>query len=76
LKALFDVAWHRFTIITSVIADAQARIISTLFYFTIFVPFGIASTLFTDPLRRKIQGTSWLKRDAVPTDIDSAREQG
>jgi len=76
MKEVFDVAWHRFTVITSVVADAQSRFISTLFYFTILVPFGIGSILFTDPLRRKAKGPEWLKRDPVPTDLESAKEQG
>lgn len=76
MKELFDIAWHRLTVIMSVVADAQSRFISTVFYFTILMPFGIGSALFTDPLRRKSNTPQWLQRDPVPTDLESAKEQG
>lgn len=86
MRDIFDVAWHRFSIISSIISDANARIISVLFYFTILVPFGIGSTLLSDPLRRKVTravdgsiqhpGLAWIDRDPVPNDLDSARQQG
>ena len=87
MRDLWDVAWHRFNIITSIIGDANARIISTLFYFTILAPFGLASRLMSDPMRQKTitdentgqqrhAGLEWATREPVPTDIDSARQQG
>lgn len=74
-QSVWDVAWHRFNIISGIISDTTARVIAVLFYFTIFVPFGIVSTLFSDPLRRK-ESARWLERPPVPTDIESAKEQG
>ncbi len=76
MKEIWDIAWERFNVITSVIADGNGRFIATLFYFTIMIPFGILSSLTMDPLRIKDSDTSWLKREPVPTDIESAREQG
>lgn len=86
MRELWQIAWHRFNVILSVVSDANARAISVLFYFTILVPFGLGSRLFSDPLRQKtIQdeqgqpqhaGWAWLERDPLPTDIDSARRQG
>lgn len=86
MRELWDIAWHRFNIISSVVGDANARVISVLFYFTILVPFGIGSRLMSDPMRikpvQKADGKSypagheWAKRDPIPTDIDSARLQG
>lgn len=68
---------NRFRVISSVIGDVNANIISIAFYFTILMPFGLVYTLFADPLRRKHFGqTAWLEREAVPTDIQSARQQG
>lgn len=83
MRDIFDVAWHRFSIISSIISDANARMISVIFYFTILVPFGIGSSLLSDPLRRKTTsgnmahpGLAWVDRDPVPTDLDSAKQQG
>lgn len=74
-QSTWDVAWHRFNVISGIISDTTARVIAVLFYFTILVPFGIISTLFSDPLRRK-ESARWLERPPVPADIESAREQG
>jgi len=75
LRSIRQIAWHRFSIIASVVSDASARVVSLLFYFSILVPFGIASRLFSDVLRRNGHA-EWLDRDPIPTDIDSARLQG
>lgn len=77
MRELWPIVWHRFTIISGVVADAQARTVASLFYFTILVPFGLISLLFTDPMRRRrSEQPQWLEREPVPTDLDSAREQG
>jgi hypothetical protein len=86
VREIWDIAWHRFTVIQDVVSDANARIIAVLFYFTILMPFGIVSTLFSDPLRknmingedgkRKHAGQAWFEREPVPTDHESARQQG
>lgn len=86
MREYWTLGWYRFQIIASVVSDANARFVSLLFYFTILVPFGIGSTLLSDPLRRKTTrdangnahhaGLGWVERDPVPNDIDSARQQG
>ncbi|MCS6834698.1 MAG: hypothetical protein NZ750_01605 [Anaerolineae bacterium] len=76
MKQILNLAWHRFTIITSIISDTNARVVVVLFYFTIFVPFGLISRLFSDPLRIKNPQNVWLKREPIPIDLDSARQQG
>jgi hypothetical protein len=75
LKAILDFAWHRFSILSSIISDANARAVAVIFYFTFLLPFGLISSLFTDPLHRK-EKAAWLERQPVPNDIDSARQQG
>jgi hypothetical protein len=71
-------AWDRLLVITAVIGDAQGRLIALLFYFTVLVPFGIGSRLFSDPLRRKLPGGSatWLERLPVSRSLDDAKRQG
>lgn len=75
MRELIQIAWHRFNVISGVVSDTSARTVATLFYFTVFVPFGIASTFFSDPMRIK-ESAEWLERDSVPNDIDSAKQQG
>ncbi|MBI5669927.1 MAG: hypothetical protein HZC41_18185 [Chloroflexi bacterium] len=78
VRELFRVAWDRFKIIGAIVGDTQARIIAMLFYFTILVPFGVGSRLLSDPLRLKHarEQSTWLSRDPLPTDLDSAKQQG
>lgn len=77
MRALIEIASRRFHTTASVVGDVQARVVTVFFYFTILVPFGLASTLLSDPLRRKKPGQAgWLEREPVPTDINSAKQQG
>jgi len=75
LRALF---WKRFNILQSIVADIVGRIIATLFYFIIILPFGVVMRLISDPLH--IKGSNmkpmWLDRQPVGSDLDSAKQQG
>ncbi|MCL4254616.1 MAG: hypothetical protein KJ043_12665 [Anaerolineae bacterium] len=76
---ILRLAWERFNVIGSVLGDVQGKVIAQVLYFTILVPFGVGSRLFIDPMA--IRGkdrltTTWVERPAVPSDLNSAREQG
>jgi hypothetical protein len=75
LKDIWEVAWGRLTTITLVVGNAQGRIISFLFYFTVMVPFGLIGRFLTDPLGHK-DSAHWVERHPVPNDIESAKKQG
>ena len=46
------------------LGNILGRISMTVFYFTVFVPYGIGVRLFTDPLQIKTQpDTLWRPRD-------------
>lgn len=72
---LIQFAWKRFSLITAVLGEIQGRFIITAFYFTIAVPFGVGYRLLGNPLQRK-STPHWSERTPVPTDLDSARQQG
>ncbi len=78
MGTLFQLAWARLLVITSVIGDAQGRLIALIFYFTILVPFGIGSRLLTDPLRRDLPAgdSTWVERDTLIHTLDEAKKQG
>ena len=76
VKSTLQLAWDRFSLIANVVADINGRIIATLFYFTILLPFGLLSSLFMDPLHMSSAEPSWQDREPVPTDMASAKEQG
>ena len=75
MKEYWKIAWERFSLNSSIVADGNGRFIATLFYFTILVPFGLLSSLFMDPLRIRKNEVAWQSREAVPSDLESAREQ-
>ena len=76
MKNLVKIAWDRFSVNSAIVADINGRFIATAFYFTIMVPFGLLSSIFMDPLRKRKGAASWSEREPLPTDIASAREQG
>ncbi|MCY4463928.1 MAG: hypothetical protein OXE46_00145 [Chloroflexi bacterium] len=76
MKTVWAIAWRRFNENSAIVAEINGRFIATLFYCTILVPFGMLSALFMDPLRIKGKAANWLQREPVPSDIESARQQG
>lgn len=75
MRAVLRVAWERFKLITSIIADVQGHVIATGFYFTILVPFALISRLSGDPLRR-VDTSRWLDHPPIASDLESAKRQG
>ncbi|NIT13658.1 MAG: hypothetical protein GTN99_05280, partial [Candidatus Dadabacteria bacterium] len=62
---------HRF-------GNFQARLILTIFYFTIFMPFALLVKIFTDPLRIKQKTPKgWIERKEEQVDdlLERARKQ-
>lgn len=74
-ETALQIGRQRFNLITRIVGEVNGRVIVTVFYWTVLVPFGLISRLFTDPLNRK-GDVAWVMRDPVPTDLDSAKEQG
>ena len=67
-------AWKR---IGQFIGDFIARVVLSLFYFTLFVPFGVGVRLFGDPLDVKAESKSswWLERVTSDPMLEDARRQ-
>lgn len=65
-------AWKR---LAPRIGDFQARVLLTLIYAVIVLPFGVGVRLFADPLRMKRRPERWLDHPEEPADLDWARRQ-
>lgn len=65
-------AWKR---IAGRIGDFQARVLLTIIYAVLVLPFGLAVRLFADPLRIKNPPGSWLGRSDEPQNMDWAHKQ-
>ena len=76
MRDIRDIAWQRFSLNSSIVADMNGRFIATLFYFTILLPFGLLSAIFMDPLRKRHAPPAWQEREPVADDMGSARAQG
>lgn len=71
LKKLWQ-AWKR---IAGHIGDFQARVLLTIIYAVLVLPFGLAVRWFGDPLRMKHPPVGWLGRSDEPQNMDWARKQ-
>lgn len=64
-------AWKR---IGQAIGDTLARVVLTVFYFTLFMPFGLGVRLLGDPLMIRRRGLSnWLERTTHDLTLDDTR---
>ena len=68
-------AWKLWKRIALAIGDFIARVVLTIFYFTLFVPFGLGVRLLRDPLmiKHKPEG-NWLERSAPEDALENARK--
>ena len=67
----FWMAWKRFG---QFMGDLIGRLVLTIFYFTIFLPFGLGVRLFGDRLGIKSGlKPKWLSRETLDLTLDQAR---
>ena len=69
--------WHGWKRFGQFLGDILARVVLTLFYFTVFLPFGVAVTVLSDPLhmRRSGEREMWLSRETGDRSLGDARRQ-
>jgi len=73
LKELWQ-AWKR---LARKIGTFQSRVLLTVLYVVLILPFGLATRWFADPLRIKRRPNSWLDHDnSDPSSLEWARRQG
>lgn len=73
------IIWATWKRIGQFIGDFIARVVLSLFYFTLFVPFAVGVRLFGDPLGVKVKTKAnpswWLERATRDSALDDARRQ-
>ena len=67
--------WEGWKKIAHIIGNFQARVLLTIFYAVLVLPFGVAARLFSDPLRIKKRPTEWLDHPNEAIDMQWARKQ-
>ena len=66
--------WKTWRRIGQAIGDFIGRLVLTLFYFTLFMPFGLGVRLWADPLDIKSRyRVGWLNRSTRDRDINNIR---
>lgn len=70
----FWAAWKR---IGRAIGDFIGRLVLTLLYFTVVIPFGLGVRFFADPLEIKLpeRPSMWRSRTSAPASMDEASRQ-
>ncbi len=68
--------WERFKWLMRKVGDFQARVIFSLLYFVLLLPFAAGVRLLSDPLRRKRHHTSnWVSGKAWSEGLAELRRQ-
>jgi len=71
--------WNRWLVLAQKIGKFQSRIVLTVVYFVIVLPFGLGVRLLADPLRirrRSVQAQSnWSARQTSDVDLDASYRQ-
>ena len=68
--------WHGWQRFGRFIGNIVGRVVLSLFYFTILLPFGLGATLFGDTLNLKRKSDSfWENRTTPAPNLDEAHRQ-
>lgn len=74
MKDLLTTLWRAWKRIGMLIGDVIARIVLTLFYFTIFVPFGLGFRLSGRRKKRVYDAARlWVRREKTEDDLKMAQ---
>jgi hypothetical protein len=68
-------AWQAWKDFGHKIGNFQARVILSILYGVLVLPFGLAARWFTDPLRIKKKPEQWLDHPEETYDLEWARKQ-
>lgn len=68
-------AWETWKAVAHKIGTFQARVLLTVLYAVVVLPFGLCQRLFADPLRIKHPPGQWLDRTDTVCDLEWARKQ-
>ena len=72
-KAKLKEGWKKFG---HALGNFQARILLTVIYAVLLLPFGLLVRIFSDSLHTKKRTDKWLDHPPVPNDMKQAQQQG
>jgi hypothetical protein len=65
--------WKRFG---HTLGNFQARVLLTLIYYVLVLPFGLAVRVFADSMHMKKRPEKWFDHPPLPNTVEEARRQG
>ncbi len=68
--------WAAWKKIAHTIGNFQARVLLTVIYAVLLLPFGLAVRAFSDSLHIKKRPEKWLDHPGVPGSMEKAQQQG
>ena len=68
-------AWQAWKEFGHKVGNFQARVLLTVFYGVLMLPFGMAARWWSDPLRIKRRPTRWMEHTEGGNDMEWARKQ-
>jgi len=68
-------AWQTWKRVARTVGTFQARVLLTIVYALLVLPFGIFMRLFSDPLRIKHPPSRWLEAPTEAQDLPWAKRQ-
>jgi hypothetical protein len=68
-------AWSAWKRLARKIGNFQARVLLTVLYSVVVLPFGLAARMFSDPLKIKHRPAGWSEVPAETHDLDWAQKQ-
>jgi hypothetical protein len=73
LRTKLSEGWKKFG---HAIGNFQARVLLTLIYYVLVLPFGLAVRLFSDSMHSKKRPEKWFDHPPLPNTLEEARRQG
>jgi hypothetical protein len=73
LRATLSAGWKKFG---RAIGNFNARVLLTLLYAIVILPFGLAVRFFSDSMHIKKRPTAWFDHPPQPNTLEVARRQG
>ena len=72
---MFRKLWNGWKRVSHAIGNFQARVLLTVIYALIVLPFGLVVRLFADPMRIRRRPDAWLEHSEGLSEVASARRQ-
>jgi hypothetical protein len=75
MKSILRRLWEGWKRVGRAIGNFQARVLLTVFYAVLILPFGLAVRLFADSLKIRVPSGKWIEKDTDAMDMAAARRQ-